>query len=142
MAEMNPQFGERVRALRKARGLTMEEAGAKLGISQAQMSDYENNRRNISAMRLAEFARLFNVSTDYLLGINEGVQQNPVHDPEDEAVLANFLLSIKRYGLDRFKVIVKVIEFIRKQFESLDRPDIPVTTLAQTDSQKTKKQKP
>lgn len=101
----------------------MGEAGAKLGISQAQMSDYENNRRNISAMRLADFARLYNVSTDYLLGMNEGVQQNPVHDPEDEATLAHFLSAIKQYSLENFKIIVKQVDEYRKLFDNLDKPD-------------------
>ena len=53
-------------------------------------------------------------------------------------MLKDFLQSIRKYSIDRFKVIVKVIEFLRKQQDSLDRPDILVATLAQTDSRKTK----
>jgi len=141
MKNMNPQFGEKIRALRKARKLTLEEAGEKIGISPAQLSSYETGHRNISAMRLNEFANLYDVSTDYLLGRNENIQKNPVHDPADEAALIDFLQSIRKYGMDRFKVIVKVMEFIRKQFETLDRPDIPITTLAQTYKEITDKSK-
>ena len=119
MTAINPKFGERMKTLRKARGLTMGEAGAKLGISQAQISDYENNRRNISSMRLAEFARLYNVSTDYLLGMNEGEKLNPNHDPKDEAIFAHFLSEIKQYSLEKFKIIVKQMDEYRKLFEKL-----------------------
>jgi len=125
MKNMSPQFGARIRALRKARKLTLEETGEKIGISPAQLSSYETGHRNISAMRLNEFANLYDVSTDYLLGRNENIQKNPVHDPADEAALIDFLQSIKKYGLARFKAIVKIMETIHKQMESLDRPDIP-----------------
>ncbi len=125
MKNMSPQFGARIRALRKARKLTLEETGAKLGISPAQLSSSETGRRNMSAVRLNEFANLYDVSADYLLGRNEDIRKDPVHDPADEAALMDFLQSIKKYGLARFKAIVKIMETIHKQMESLDRPDIP-----------------
>ena len=132
MQDIYPIFGERIKALRKARKLTLAAAGAKLGISRAQLSDYENNRRNLSAMRLAQFANFYCVTADYLLGTNERLLNNNIHDPKDEATLAHFISTIKQLSLDKFRIAVKQVNEYRALFENLERHDVSATTLSQS----------
>ena len=61
-------FGERVKKLREQKGLNQKELGARLGVSGSMICAYEKELRMPSFPVLLSMARLFNVSTDYLLG--------------------------------------------------------------------------
>jgi len=62
-------FGERVARLRKERGLTQVEFGAKVGMVQGLISDYENGKLRPYADIAARFAQILEVSADELLGL-------------------------------------------------------------------------
>ena len=58
----------RIRELRKQRGMTMKELGKVLDVAEGTISQYETGKRqpnNETLLRLGEF---FEVSVDYLLG--------------------------------------------------------------------------
>ncbi len=57
----------RLRELRKQRGLSMRELGDALGLSESTVSLYENGRRRPSHELLCRLADFFGVSVDYLL---------------------------------------------------------------------------
>ena len=61
----------RIATERKRLDLTQEELAEKLNISQKSISKYETGARKPSFETLTEMAKLFNVSTDYLLGISD-----------------------------------------------------------------------
>ena len=61
----------RIATERKRLDLTQEELTEKLNISQKSISKYETGARKPSFETLTEMAKLFNVSTDYLLGISD-----------------------------------------------------------------------
>ena len=52
-------LGKRLRALRKARGLTQQELGELLGVSASAVGMYEQGRRAPDHRTLAELCRLF-----------------------------------------------------------------------------------
>ncbi|HYF77366.1 MAG TPA: helix-turn-helix domain-containing protein [Symbiobacteriaceae bacterium] len=60
--------GNRLRKAREAKGLTQLEAGRLLGISNANLSAYELDKREPDFETLKKLARLYACSTDYLLG--------------------------------------------------------------------------
>jgi transcriptional regulator with XRE-family HTH domain len=60
-------LGERIAALRRARGLSQAELAVKLKISASAMGMYEQGRREPSAQMLVLLARELEVSTDFLL---------------------------------------------------------------------------
>ena len=62
-------FGENLKQLRKTRGLTQEELGAKVGLSKAVVSKYETGMGYPSFDVLVGIAQYFGVTTDYLLGV-------------------------------------------------------------------------
>jgi len=58
----------RIREIRKERGLTMKELGVVVGLAESTISQYETGKRqpdNETLLRLAEY---FGVTVDYLLG--------------------------------------------------------------------------
>lgn len=63
-------FGVRVRHLRLGMGLTQVQVAERLHISKAMISSYETGIRLPSYDVLIKFAKLFGVTTDYLLGLD------------------------------------------------------------------------
>lgn len=62
-------FGNRLRALRQAKGWTQEDLSARLGLTKSVVSAYETSLRYPSYDILIRITSLFNVTSDYLLGI-------------------------------------------------------------------------
>lgn len=61
-------LGERLKDLRKEKGYTLEQVAEKLNTTKVTISRYENNLREPKRETISQFAKLFNVSTDYLHG--------------------------------------------------------------------------
>lgn len=60
--------GERLRELRKSRGLTQEELGEVLGVTKASICCYEKGTRTPTLENLMDLVVYFGVSADYLIG--------------------------------------------------------------------------
>lgn len=65
-------FGENLKKLRLAHGLTQQELGTKVGLSKAVVSKYENGLGCPTFDVLIRIAAFFGVTTDYLLGVSGG----------------------------------------------------------------------
>lgn len=63
-------FGLRIKKLRQSKNLTQLQLAKRLNISKSMISAYENDIRLPSYDVLIKLSRIFNVSTDFLLGIN------------------------------------------------------------------------
>ena len=61
-------FGERLRAIRKEKGLSQDEFAKLLGTSKQVLSRYEIGQRIPKITQVQEYAKKLNVSADYLLG--------------------------------------------------------------------------
>ena len=64
------KIGQKIRKIRKAHGLSQEELAEKLNISKQTVSNWENENIQPSIEMLVRIAKLFHVSTDYLLGLD------------------------------------------------------------------------
>ena len=62
-------FGERLRELRKGKGLTQQQLADRLSVAKSIVSYYESGDRFPSYDVLIRIAGLFHVTTDYLLGL-------------------------------------------------------------------------
>lgn len=72
-------FGERIKQLRLEHQWTQEYVCEKLNISSGALSRYETGMYEPKSLELVkDFAKLFDVSTDYLLG------KSDVRNPEDK----------------------------------------------------------
>ena len=64
----NHKIGERIKDLRKARGMTQQVLADRLGITKSVISAYENATAYPQYDNLIGIADIFSVSADYLLG--------------------------------------------------------------------------
>lgn len=63
-------FGERLRHLRKRANLSQEQLAHRLSVTKGMVSSYETGMRMPGYAVLGKMARVFNVTTDYLLGLD------------------------------------------------------------------------
>lgn len=63
-------FGEKLRALRTRANLSQDQLACRLAVTKGMISSYETGMRMPSYVVLEKIARIFNVSTDYLLGLD------------------------------------------------------------------------
>ena len=112
-------YGERLRLLRKAHRLTMEEVGKRLGIAKSSYAGYENETRQPPLEKLQKLAEMYNVSTDYILGLTD----DP--DPKrDRRNVREFLMK-KHLHWDGRPLSEEELEPIRKLLEIVVRDRLP-----------------
>lgn len=58
----------RIRELRKNKGMTMKELGNRVGLAESTISQYETGKRQPDNETLLRFAELFDTTVDYILG--------------------------------------------------------------------------
>ena len=64
-------MGEKLRSLRIEKKLTQKQVADRIGLAISAVSSQESGSRYPSYEALIKFARIFHVSTDYLLGITD-----------------------------------------------------------------------
>ena len=64
-------LGQRIGEMRAAFGWSQVELAKRLGVAKQTVSNWENDNIQPSIEMLVRLAKLFNVSTDYLLGLDE-----------------------------------------------------------------------
>ena len=60
-----------IKELRKEKGLSQEKLAAVLGVTQDSISLWELDKRIPDTLYVVEMAKLFDVTTDYLLGLSD-----------------------------------------------------------------------
>lgn len=86
-------MGDRIRELRKQRGLTQEELAAKLGLKDSAIAKYENGRvENIKRSIISNMASVLECSPAYLLCLDDDVVEPAavdfiISDDEKELIL-------------------------------------------------------
>lgn len=65
----------RLKELRKEKGLTQQELADEIGVTKLSVSNWENGRHEIKSDKAKTLADYFNVEVGYLLGYNEGHQR-------------------------------------------------------------------
>ena len=63
-------LGTRIQAQRSASGWSQVELAKRLGVAKQTVSNWENENIQPSIEMLVRLAKLFNVTTDYLLGLD------------------------------------------------------------------------
>lgn len=80
---------DRIKALREARGWTQAELARKMNMTRNGINSWEQGLSMPSPPSLVELARLFSVSTDYLLGVEKYNMVNVTGlDERDVALIA------------------------------------------------------
>lgn len=81
----------RLEILRTERNITQTELAKKLHTTQSTIGHWENGRRNIPQDKLIDIARIFGVSTDYILGIDSNPKPYYAITDKDERDIAKTL---------------------------------------------------
>ena len=91
-------FGDRLKELRKKSGLTQAQLAERIGVTKSVISFYEQRERSPSPSVLIKMAKVFRVSTDYLLGI-ERQQVIDISDLSKEQIrLVEAIIAEMRKG--------------------------------------------
>lgn len=85
-------MGNRIRELRRAKGLTMKQLGEVLGVAESTISHYETGRRQLDNETLLRLGEFFEVSVGYLLGVEDA--KPPVLNEKDERDIAKTLETL------------------------------------------------
>ena len=64
-------FSERLKEIRIEAKMTQQQVAKQLQIKQPSYARYENGKHEPSLQTVAEIARIFDVSCDYLLGLTD-----------------------------------------------------------------------
>lgn len=64
-------LAKRLKELRQENSYSQYEIADMIGIAQVTYSHYELCRRSVSIQNLVKIAQIYNVSTDYLLGLSD-----------------------------------------------------------------------
>ena len=96
---MSDKFGNRIKQLRQRADMTQLELAQDLHVSPALISAYELGERKPSLKILIQLAYIFQVSSDYLLGINGSFLQD-VEDLscEETAAVQTFIGMLRSRG--------------------------------------------
>lgn len=64
-------FGDRLKELRNSKNLSQDDLGKILGVRKSSISNWETDKATPTYEILTKLAQYFNVTTDYLLGLNQ-----------------------------------------------------------------------
>ncbi|MBQ0145860.1 MAG: helix-turn-helix transcriptional regulator [Lachnospiraceae bacterium] len=94
-------IGEQIKHLRENTGISQAELARKLSTTRASVNAWESGLSAPTAIYLIELSKLFHVSTDYLLGIDDSER-----------------ISLAGLSKDEIKIIYKLLEYFDKNKES------------------------
>ena len=93
---MNKQFAETLKNLRVKKGLTQNQLAAKLWLNKSIISAYENEQRMPSLDVLIKLSYEFNVSIEYLLGINKNSTVDVTGLSDEQISAVNTIIELFR----------------------------------------------
>ena len=92
-------FGEKIKRLRKERGLNLVDIASAIGVNKSAVSFWENGTNEPKGTYIKALADFFEVSTDYLLGReDEWGNSEPT-----EKICQNGLTQDEQYLLDLYR---------------------------------------
>ncbi len=86
-------LGKRLKDLRKSKGLTQQQVADRVWVTKAMISSYELSARSPSYEVLIKLAKLFGVTTDYLLGIESCRRINTDGLTDEQINIINTLIE-------------------------------------------------
>ena len=110
-------MGNRIRELRKAKGLTMKQLGEVLGVAESTISHYETGRRQLDNETMLRLGEFFGVTVGYLLGVehnNAPTWDGPTGDVLDEVDVA-FYGDFKKLNDDDKETVRDMVRVMRER---------------------------
>lgn len=99
---------ERLKDLRVERHLTLEQLAAETGLSKSALGKYEtDDYKDISPFAIAELAKFYGVSTDYLMGLTE--TKNHPNTALHELHLSDDMIDVLRDGKLNNRLLCEIV---------------------------------
>lgn len=120
-------IGSQIRYLRKSNNLTQKELSNQLGLTPKMISFYENSERIPPIDIVVKLAEIFNVSSDYLLGLSLNPATNEIAQFEFLSSDEEKLINTYRLLSSDYKQIIlgKTLEYkLLYQSESRAKKDV------------------
>lgn len=119
-------MNEKIKEIRLALGLTLEDFGSRLGVARSTISNIEAGRKNTTQRMMNDICREFHVNPDYLAGTSEEMFLEMSKEDEiaaflgdvlrdkDETFKKRFVAALARLTDDDWAVMEKIIDRIAK----------------------------
>lgn len=112
-------FGQRLRAIRKEKGMSQDEFAALLGTSKQVLSRYEIGQRTPKITQVQQYAKALNVSADYLMGDSEEEAAFNSLCPGERPPFYKIFISVtEKMGLD-IPGIIQVTSLTDRQVRTI-----------------------
>lgn len=105
----------RIRELRKSKGMNQDTLASFVGVSQQTISKIERDMNSMSIDILVQIAKHFNVTTDYLLGISDEKRNLHLENRMSRRLEENYNLVVEYEDLDEYnrKIAVRMVEVLK-----------------------------
>lgn len=98
-------INDRIKYLRIKNSLTQKELGVKINVSEVSIRGWETGTKNPSMTAIISLAKVFNVTTDYLLGISTNQDQDEyLLSYREKTLLSNYRV-LDDYGQKTVDVV-------------------------------------
>lgn len=87
-------MGERLKKLRRENNLTQKQVGQRIGVAISAVSSYESGVRYPTYESLVKLSRLYNVTTDYLIGLSDRKLIDLSGLDEEEIILIKSMIEV------------------------------------------------
>lgn len=108
-------IAERIKEARQLSGLSQGQAAKLLGMHRPTISEIENGNRKVSATEISQFAEIYEVSINYLMG--EGADQMSPSDPKLQLAAR----ELSKLGPDALNSLMRALAVIQRE----DKDDDP-----------------
>lgn len=107
--------GERIIEQRKALGWSQAQLAEKLGIHQNQISRYETGSTSPTFQVLGKLAKLFDTTTDYLLGLTHNKSPFPPQLSSPQAEMLQLMSTQSESAQAKFVEVVRLLVALRDE---------------------------
>lgn len=103
---------DKLKELRKKHHLTQIEFARIFNISNGTVGNWESGIRQPDHETLVKIAKYFDVTVDYLLGVEDGNKKSPSNDglaPDEQAVLSMYRMTSPEKRLDFIRQLIDLV---------------------------------
>jgi transcriptional regulator with XRE-family HTH domain len=105
-------FNERLKQLRTENNYTQQELADLTGLSKPTISRFEGNKKTPSRESVTKIAKVFNVTTDYLLGLSEYRELDQEESSEVRKEMNILTEKIEKLSEERQKFLIDMMKAI------------------------------
>ena len=110
MDTLTGKIHQRIKEIREKLGLSQEDLANRMGIKRVTLSQIENGHRKICTEELIKLSRIFNITTDLLLDLDEDIEVVLEKSKKQEPKKKNGIrISVPQKNIEKFKEVLLYI---------------------------------